>query len=63
VLRIETAYEVRGMVARVRSYDAATSGSVVNEVERVYDDFGLLSKEGGRGVRPVLGIKGSTVER
>ncbi len=45
VLRIERDYEVRGMVASITSYDAASSGNVVNEVEREYDDFGLLSKE------------------
>src|SRR4051794_29111253 len=42
VRRIATAYEVRGMVARVTSYDNATvsSGSVVNEVLLAYDSFG-----------------------
>jgi len=33
------------MVAKLSSYDAATGGNVVNDVERQHDDFGLLSKE------------------
>ena len=41
VRRIATAYEVRGMVAKVTSYDNATvgSGSIVNEVQMAYDSF------------------------
>jgi len=45
VLRIETAYEVRGLVEKVTSYDAASSGNVVNEVEYAYNDFGQLITE------------------
>jgi RHS repeat-associated protein len=44
VLRIQMAYEVRGMLSRVTSYDNATvgSGSVVNDVQLVYNSFGQL---------------------
>ena len=45
VRRIERAYEVRGMVAKVTSYDAATGGNAVDQVVREYDTFGQLSKE------------------
>ena len=45
VRRIGTAYEVRGMAAKVTSYDNAAvgSGSIVNEVELHYNAFGLLA--------------------
>jgi len=33
------------MVAKVTSYEAATGGNVVNDVEREYDDFALLYRE------------------
>ncbi len=41
VRRIETAYDVRGLVARISSYDQAMvgTGSVVNEVRSAYNDF------------------------
>jgi len=44
VLRIATTYEVRGMVQNVTSYDNATvgSGTVVNDVQMVYNNFGQL---------------------
>src|SRR5271156_53501 len=44
VLQITTAYEVRGMVSGVTSYDNATpgSGSVVNDVLLVYNAFAQL---------------------
>ena len=45
VRRIETDYEVRGMVAKVTSYDAATIGNAVNQVVFDYDEHGLLTKE------------------
>jgi RHS repeat-associated protein len=47
VLRIGKTYEVRGMVQNVTSYSNATvgSGSVVNDVQRVYNNFGQLSNE------------------
>ena len=42
VLRIEQAYELRGMPQTVTSFDAPTGGSVVNQVVRDFDDFGNL---------------------
>ena len=44
VLRINTQYEVRGMVAGVTSYDNATvgSGNVVNDVQLQYNAFAQL---------------------
>jgi hypothetical protein len=47
VRRISTTYEVRGVPAKTTSYDNAAvgSGSVVNEVERVYNTFGQLITE------------------
>jgi RHS repeat-associated protein len=45
VRRIETAYDVRGLVSLVTSYDAPTGGSVVNQVRFAYDDFGQLTNE------------------
>lgn len=47
VRRISRAYEVRGMVVNVTSYDNATvgSGSVVNEVKSEYNDFAQLAVE------------------
>ncbi|MBL9090226.1 MAG: IPT/TIG domain-containing protein [Planctomycetaceae bacterium] len=45
VLRIATTYEVRGMPEKITSHDAATSGSVVNEVQRAYNGFGQLIAE------------------
>jgi RHS repeat-associated protein len=47
VLRISTAYEVRGMVETLTSYDNATpgSGTVLNQVERTYNDFSQLIEE------------------
>ena len=44
VLRIASTYEVRGMVTGVTSYDNATvgSGSVVNDVQLVYNSFAQL---------------------
>lgn len=55
VLRIETTYEVRGMPEKITQYDADTSGNVVNEALRVYNDFGQLIEEyqeHGGGVVP-----------
>ena len=45
VRRIATAYEVRGMVLKVTSYDAASAGDVVNEVAYAYDGFGQLTED------------------
>jgi RHS repeat-associated protein len=44
VLRIETDYEVRGMVSGITSYDNPTvgSGNVVNDVQAVYNAFAQL---------------------
>jgi hypothetical protein len=42
VRRIERSYEVRGMVEKITSYNSATSGSVVNQVQNVYNGFGQL---------------------
>ena len=47
VLRISKAYEVRGMVTTITSYDDPTvgSGTVLNEVKMEYNTFGQLVKE------------------
>ncbi|MBN8625472.1 MAG: RHS repeat-associated core domain-containing protein [Planctomycetes bacterium] len=45
VLRVETAYDVRGLVRSVTNFAAAMAGSVVNEVQRSYNDFGQLTVE------------------
>jgi RHS repeat-associated protein len=44
ILRISTTYEARGMVLNVTSYNNATvgSGSVVNDVQHVYNSFSQL---------------------
>ncbi|MCA9141760.1 MAG: RHS repeat-associated core domain-containing protein [Planctomycetales bacterium] len=47
IRRLSTTYEIRGQMENATSYDNATvgSGSVVNEVLREYNDYGLLDKE------------------
>jgi YD repeat-containing protein len=45
VRRVETAYDTRGNIALVTSYDAVTGGSVVTQVEREYNGLGQLSAE------------------
>ncbi len=47
VLRIETIYEVRGMVQAITSYDNATvgMGNIVNQVLEVYNAFGQQTAE------------------
>ena len=45
VLRLETAYNDRQQVLTVSSYDAATSGSILNQVLYVYDGFGRVLRE------------------
>lgn len=47
VRRLATRYEVRGMRFKLSSYDYATvgSGSLVNEVQFAYNDFGQLIAE------------------
>jgi len=44
VRRISTSFEVRGMREKITSWNAATvgSGSVVNEVQFAYNDFGQV---------------------
>jgi YD repeat-containing protein len=47
VRRIETAYEVRGMKARITSYDnsAVGSGTVLNESTFTYNTYGQVASE------------------
>ena len=45
VLRIETVYDNRMRVHKMTSYDAASGGTVVNQVQREYNDFNQLSSE------------------
>jgi YD repeat-containing protein len=47
VRRISRTYEVRGMLAKITSYDNATvgTGNVANESEFTYNGFGQLTKE------------------
>jgi RHS repeat-associated protein len=45
VRRIETSYNDKGQVHKVTSYNSATGGSVYNEVELTYDDFGQLEED------------------
>ena len=47
VLRISRAYEVRGMVQTISSYDSATpgSGTVLNQIQLTYNTFSQLTKE------------------
>lgn len=47
VQRVGRTYEVRGLLQNVTSYSSPTvgSGSVVNDVERVYDSFGQVTTE------------------
>jgi RHS repeat-associated protein len=44
VLRLQTAYDVRGLITGATAYDNATpgSGNVVNDVQLVYNSFGQL---------------------
>jgi len=45
VRRIARAYEVRGMLEKLTSYDATSGGSALNEVLLEYDSAALLSNE------------------
>jgi len=47
VRRISTSYEVRGMREKITSWNGETvgSGSVVNEVQFTYNDFGQFTKD------------------
>jgi len=44
VRRIETGYDDAGRIEYVTSYDAATGGSIVNQVQYVYNDYQLVSE-------------------
>ena len=54
VRRIETAYDGQGNAYLVTSYDAASGGNVVNQVQRAFNGLGQLVTEyqehGGRAV-------------
>jgi len=47
VRRISRTYEVRGLPEKISSYDNATvgSGAIVNETQKVYNNFGQLTAE------------------
>jgi RHS repeat-associated protein len=45
VRRIQTAYDTQGNPYLVTSYDAASGGNVVNQVERLYNGLGQLTAE------------------
>jgi RHS repeat-associated protein len=45
VRRIEMAYDGQGNVYLITSYDAATSGTVVNQVQREFNGLGQLTRE------------------
>ena len=45
VRRIAQSYEVRGLVEKTTSHSAAAGGSVVNEVQNVFNSFGQLAAQ------------------
>jgi hypothetical protein len=45
VLRRETSFNTQGNVYQLTTYNAATSGSVVNQIQRAYNNFGQLITE------------------
>lgn len=45
ILRIERQYEIRGMLSGVTSYDSTTGGTVKNDVQLTYTDFGQLDTD------------------
>src|SRR5438045_1730290 len=45
VRRIQTAYDTQGNPYLVTSYDSASGGSVVNQVQRAYNGLGQLTQE------------------
>jgi YD repeat-containing protein len=45
VRRIETAYDTQGNAYLVTSYDAATAGNVVNQIQRTFNGLGQLTQE------------------
>jgi len=45
VRRIQTAYDTQGNPFLVTSYDAATAGNIVNQVQRAYNGLGQMTQE------------------
>ncbi|MFL5241992.1 MAG: RHS repeat domain-containing protein [Gemmataceae bacterium] len=45
VRRIDTAYDTQGNPYLVTSYDAATAGNIVNQVQRAYNGLGQMTQE------------------
>src|SRR5947208_11243235 len=45
VRRIETAYDSQGNVYLLTSYDAASGGNVVNQVQREFNGLGQMTKQ------------------
>src|SRR5690606_3744355 len=45
VRRIETAYDGQGNAYRFTSYDAASGGNIVNQVQRGFNGLGQLTRE------------------
>jgi RHS repeat-associated protein len=45
VLRIETNYNSQGLIYQTTSYNAASGGSIVNQVENLYNDLGQLTAQ------------------
>jgi RHS repeat-associated protein len=45
VQRIDTAYEIRGMISQVTSYTLPTSGAIVNQVTSTFNDFEQVATE------------------
>jgi len=45
VRRVETAYDSQGNAYLTATYDAATSGSIVTQVQRAFDGLGNLTRE------------------
>src|SRR4029077_724733 len=45
VRRVEMAYDGQGNISLVTSYDAASAGNVVNQVQREFNGLGQMTKE------------------
>jgi RHS repeat-associated protein len=45
VRRIETAYDTQGNAYLITSYDAATAGNIVNQVQRTFNGLGQMTAE------------------
>ena len=43
IRRIDTSYDVRGLVDKITSYTTVAATTVVNQVQHVYNDFGQLT--------------------